>query len=240
MSTRNWKVWLLSAASALLCQQGVLAQGTAPPRYREEPPFDLRAALGTTGDWKAVVTGVLEPRREFDSEEGPSQSRLCFTRTAPAKSGCVYFRDLFHSKLTFQVFVSLTAVRLQSESPAATGLELKAAAWYPTGQIPETAIWAYDAQQDDLHLLLAVESGEVRIFSDGVLKGLLITSDWHRDEEETRWSDHRRDITVYRYGADGGDASYRKVLEYTTTRKYSAEDTNTIDAESSEIEAKLP
>jgi hypothetical protein len=46
-------------------------------------------------------------------------------------------------------------------------------------------------------------------FSDGLLNGMLVTSDWHRDEGDTRWSDHRRDITVYRYGANGGDAAYR-------------------------------
>ncbi|MGB9070199.1 MAG: hypothetical protein WCC21_16640 [Candidatus Acidiferrales bacterium] len=240
MSGRKWKVCLLSAASALFWQQGVLAQATAPPQYRETPPFDLQAALGTTGDWKAVVTAVLEPRREFDSDEGPSQSRICFARKNPAKGECAYFSDLFHSKMTFQVFTSLNAVRLQSESAATNGLELKAAAWYPTGQIPETAIWVYDAQQDDFHLVLTVESDEVRIFSHGPLNGMLVTSDWHRDEGDTRWSDHRRDITVYRYGAIGGDGAYRKVLEYTTTKNYSAEDTETADAEQNNIEARLP
>lgn len=130
-------------------------------------------------------------------------------------------------------------MRLQSESAATDGLELKAAAWYPTGQIHETAIWVYDAQLDDWHLVLAVESDEVRVFSSGVLNGMLVTSDWHREEGETRCDDHRRDITVYRYSGNGGEASYRKVLEYTTTRKYGAEDTDTIDAEMSNIEAKL-
>jgi hypothetical protein len=142
--------------------------------------------------------------------------------------------------LKFQVFSSFTAVRLQSDSAATKGLELKAAAWYSTGQVQETAIWVYDAQRDDFHLVLAVESGEVRIFSSGPLNGTLVTSHWQRDEGDTRWSDHRRDITVYRYSADGGGAGCRKVLEYTTTRECGAEDTDTIDAELSNIEAKLP
>jgi len=240
MSSRKWKVWLLSAVAALLCQQGLLAQSTTPPQYREEPPFDLKAGLGTIGDWKAIVTAAVEPQREIVSDDGPSQSRICFVRTAPTTSECTYFRDLFHSNLRFQVFSSLAAVRLQSESAATNGLELKAAAWYSTGQVHETAIWVYDAQRDDFHLVLAVESGEVRIFSSGLLNGMLLTSDWHRDEGDTRWSDHRRDITVYRYSTDGGEAGYRKVLEYTTTKKYGAEDTDTIDAELRNIEAKLP
>ncbi len=49
MSNRKWKFWFLSAVAALLCQQVVLAQSSAPPQYREEPPFDLRAGLGATG-----------------------------------------------------------------------------------------------------------------------------------------------------------------------------------------------
>ncbi len=140
----------------------------------------------------------------------------------------------------FQVFSSLAAVRLQSEGAATNGLELNAAAWYSTGQAHETAIWVYDAQQDDFHLALAVESGEVRIFSSGPLNGMLVTSDGHRDERDTRWSDHMRDITVYRYTTDGSEAGYRKLLEYTTAKKYDAEATDTIDAELSNIEAKLP
>ncbi len=240
MFSRKWKVWLLSAASALLCQQCLLAQSAAPPQYREEPPLDLRAGLGTTGDWKAVVTAAVEPQREIVSDEGPSQSRICFVRTAPPRNQCAYFANLFRSNLRFQVFSSLTAVRLQSQSVPTNGLELKAAAWYSTGQMPETAIWVYDAQQDDFHLVLAVESGEVRVFSSGLLHGMLVTSDWHRDEGDTRWSDHPRDITVYRYSAASGEASYRKVLEYTTMKKYGAEDTDTIDAELSDIEGKLP
>jgi hypothetical protein len=240
MSTRKWKVWLFSAGLVLSCQQGLLAQSAAPPQYREERPFDLQAGLGATGDWKAVVTAAVEPRREIVSDDGPSQSRICFVRAAPATSECAYFSDLFHSNRKFQVFSSLTTVRLQPESAATNGLELKAAAWYSTGQVPETAIWIYDALRDDFHLALAVESGEVRIFTSGPLNGMLVTSDWHRDEGDTRWDDHRRDITVYRYSADGEKAVYRKVLEYTTTEKYGAEDTDTIDAALSNIEEKLP
>jgi hypothetical protein len=239
MSTRKSKVWLLLAAS-LFYQQGLLAQRTALPQYREEPPFDLKAGLDTIGNWKAVVTAAVEPRLEIVSDDGPSQSRICFVRTVPTMSECTYLRDLFNSKRMFQVFSSLTAVRLQSESAATNGLELKAAAWYSTGQVHETAIWVYDEQRDDFHLVLAVESGEVRIFSSGHLDGMLLTSEWHRDEGDIRWSDHRRDVTVYRYTADVPPAGYRKVLEYTTTKKYDAEDTDTIDAELSNIDAKLP
>jgi len=42
------------------------------------------------------------------------------------------------------------------------------------------------------------------------------------------------------HSADGGEARYRKVFEHTTAKKYAAEDTDTIDAELNNIEAKLP
>ena len=230
---------VLAAVVSLLSPLSFGAQGSAPLRYREEPPFDLKAAFGTTGDWKAVVTAAVEPTRAFESDAGISQSRICFVGTAPPTSECTYFTDLFHSNLTVQVFSSLSVVRLRSGSAAINGLIMKAAAWYPTGQVPETAIWVYDAQQDHFHMLSALESSEVRIFSSGPLSGILVTADWHRDEGMSRWSDHRRDITVYRYSADKGEASYRKVFEYTTTKKYGAEDTGTIDAERANIEAKI-
>jgi len=229
----------MAAGVSLLILLSFRAQGAAPLQYREEPPFDLKDAFGTTGDWKAEVTAAVEPAREFESDEGTSQSRICFVGTAPPKSECTYFTDLFHSNLTVQVLSSLSVVRLRSGSAATNGLVMKAAAWYPTGQVLETAIWVYDAQQDHFHLLSGLESGEVRIFSSGPLNGILATADWHRDKGESRWSDHRRDITVYRYSADNGATSYRKVLEYTTTKKYGAEDTGTIDAERANIEAKI-
>ncbi len=229
----------LAAVAILLSQWGLAAPAAAPPRYREEPPFDLQGAFGTTGDWKAVVTAVVEPAGEFDSDERPSQSKICFVHTASPTPDCTWFRELFDSNLTFQKFSSLSVARLKSGSSTLRGLVMKATALYPTGQLRETAIWVYDARRDRFRLATAVKSDEVRILSSGPLNGTLITSDWHRDEGETRWSDHRRDVAVYRYSSDGGEAGYRKALEYTTARKYGAEDLNTIDAEMADIEAKI-
>ena len=237
---RDDKKAVLTAVVILLSRRNLTAQRIAPPQYREKPPFDLKAAFGTTGNWKATVNAAMEPAPDFDSDEGASQSRICFVRTAPQASDCAYFRDLFHSKLTFQTLSSLTVEQLRSGSSPVSGLVMKADALYPTGQIHETAIWVYSPRQDRFHLAAAVESNEVRIFTIGPLNGFLITADWHRDEEETRWSDHRRDITVYRFSGDNGDASFGKVLEYTTTKKYGAEYTGAIEAEQANIEAKIP
>jgi hypothetical protein len=233
-------MFVAAAVAVLLWQGAVLAQGFAPPRYREEPSLDLKAAFETAGDWKAVVTAAIEPQRYFEADEGLSQSRICFVRTAPADDECSYFRDLFHSNLTFQEFTSLAVARLQSGSAATNGLVLNADALYPTGQVHETAIWVYNARLDGFELVAALESGEVRMFDSGPLNGTLVTADWDREEGETRWSDHRRKITVYRYGIAGGGAGYREVLQYTTTRKYGAEDTRTIEAELPRLEARVP
>jgi hypothetical protein len=230
---------LLSAVAVLLWQRALLAQGLPPPQYREQPAFDLKA-FGSPGDWKAVVTAVVEPQREIEADEGLSQSRICFVRAAPANDECSYFQDLFHSNLTFQEFSSLSVARLRSGSAATNGLVLKAEAWYPTGQVHETAIWVYDARLDGFELVAALESSDVRIFDSGPLNGTLVTADWDREEGETRWSGHQREIGVYRYGVAGGVAGYRKILQYATTRKYGAEDTHTIDAELPRLEANAP
>ncbi len=230
---------VLTAVVTLLGQRSLPAQRPAAPQYRQQPPFNLKGAFGTTGDWKAVVTAAINPAREIVSDEGASQSRICFIRAAPAASRCAYFRDLFHSKLAFQVMSSLSVRPLRSGSSPVSGLVMKADAFYSTGQIHETAIWVYDPQQDRFHLTAAVDSGEVRVFTSGPLNGFLVTADWHRDQGDTRWSDHRRDITVYRYSGNGGEAQFGKVLSYTTTKRYSAEDTGSIDTEQANIEAQV-
>lgn len=238
MCRRKWKLFLLFPCVFLPSQNHVLAQSTATPEYREEPPFDLKAA-SDSADWKAVVTAAVEPQREFEADEGPSQSRICFARKAPGANECTYFRDLFHSNLTFQVFSSLTIERLESAGGYINGVALQAAGWYPTGQIHETAIWVHDTQGDDWRLVLAVESSELRIVSDGPFDGVLVTSNWHRDEGEAKWDEHRRDITVYRFSIEGGQPAYRKVFNYTTALTYEAEDTDTIDAEWPNIRERL-
>lgn len=213
----------------------------APPHYREQPPFDLKAALGTTGDWKALVTTAINPTGEIiDSDEGPSQSKICFVRAEPQANECSWLRDVFVSKLTFQVVSSLAVEPLRSGGAPVSGLVMKAEALYPTGQVHETAIWVYSIHQDRFHLASAVNSGEVRIVSSGPLNGNLITSDWHREKGDKRWDGHRRDITVYRYDSESDDGAYRMLFAYTTTTKYGAEDASTIDAELASIEAKVP
>ncbi len=227
------------ALAALAAGMATKVRGATIATYREEPPFDLKAGFGATGDWKAVVTAVVEPKRDFDPNSGPSVSRICFVRTNPAKNQCEYLGDLFHSDLTFQKFSSLGVVPLRSGPAAINGLVMKATALYLTGQEQETGIWVYDVQQDEFHPVSAHVSEETRIFSSGPLNGTLVTASWHRDQGETRWSDHRRDITVYKYSGDGEAAGYEKVLEYTTVKKYGAEDTDTIGAELVNIEAKV-
>jgi hypothetical protein len=232
----------LGTVAALLLAADINAQNATlhpQPHYVEQVPLDLKASFGTAGDWKAVVTAAAEPEGEIESHEGPSQSKICFVRTSSTVSECTYFRDLFQSDLTFQVSSGLSVVSLTEGRTPVKGLLLKASAWYPAGQTHETAIWVYDAQRDDFDLALGVVSGEEHIFSNGPLNGMLVTADSRADDGETRASEHTRDVKVYRFVMSHGAEGYRKVLEYTTTMKYGAEDSDTVDAELSNIEAKL-
>jgi len=53
------------------------------PQYKQEAAFDLQREFGTVEGWQAVVTAVIPPRGEIDSDEGPSLSKICsFARQA--------------------------------------------------------------------------------------------------------------------------------------------------------------
>jgi hypothetical protein len=209
------------------------------PQYKQEAALDLQREFGTAGSWKAVVTAAIRPNGEIESDEGPSLSKICFIRVASSIRTCAYFKDIFDSHLTFQVLSGLSIVSLTEGATTTKGLILRADAFYPTGQLHEIAIWSYDTKRDDFHLALAVGFTEERIFNSGPLAGTLITADWRRETGESRWSDHRREIRVYRYVTRADVGIYAKVLDYTTTKKYGAEDTSTIEQELAVIESKL-
>ena len=214
----------------------------ALPEYSQRASVDLSAEFSTMGDWKAVVTAANDPNSEFESEGESSKSRICFARGSHGASECTYFRDLFSSHLTFQLLKGLSVVELISGHPETKGLQMMATALYPTGQVHEAAIWVYDRRRDQFRVAATLTSGELRIFPAGALKGCLITADWDRplNEGETRFgSDHKRIMTVYRYSAEGSAGTYQKVLTYITARKYSPDDTDTIEAEQTRIEEKL-
>jgi len=216
-------------------------QSPAVPEYAENASFDLETQLSTTGDWKAVVTAANDPNLEFEAEGDPSKSKICFVRASTGTSECTFFRDLFSSRLTFQLSDGLSVVRLTSK-PETKGLRLMATALYPTGQIRETAIWVYDERRDQFRVAATLTSSEVRIFPSGALEGCLVTADWDRalEQSQTRFgSDHKRMITVYRYKTQGSAGSYQKVLTYITAKKYSPEDTDTIEAEQVRIKEEL-
>ena len=116
---------------------------------------------------------------------------------------------------------------------------LRANGLYPTGRSSETALWAYDRGADTFRLLLAVQAPEVKIVSDGPLSGIVITAQWKWSPKESRWDDHRRQITVYRLKGTSSELTYKKSLEYLTAKKYGAEDTMTVDAELPTIGSRL-
>lgn len=217
-------------------------KSSALPENAQRASVDLSAEFSTIGDWKAVVTAANDPNSEFESEGEPSKSRICFARGSHGASECTYFRDLFSSRLTFQLLKELAVVELISGRPETKGLQMMATALYPTGQVHETAIWVYDRRQDQFRVAATLTSSEVRIFPAGALKGCLITADWDRplNDGETRFgSDHKRVMTVYHYGAQGSAGTYQKVFTYITSKKYSPDDTDTIEAEQTRIEEKL-
>ncbi|HEV2703663.1 MAG TPA: hypothetical protein VGV09_18705 [Steroidobacteraceae bacterium] len=217
-----------------------IASQQPQPTYREEPPFDLGRDFGPPQDWKAIVTAAAEPQAEIDPNATPSQSKICFVRASLGTTQCTYFKDLFKSALAFQGLSGLSIVPLTSEPHPTNALLMKAVAWYPTGQLSETAIWNYDRRNEAFRLAVAMESPEVRIVSSGLLAGYLITADWQWEAGETRFgSNHKRRIAVYQFNARDSAMGYHKVLEYITASKYGPENDHTIDSEIGTIRKRI-
>jgi hypothetical protein len=231
------RIRIAGTVSALLIAMLAIASPSLGG-YTVEPAVQLQNAFGARTAWTAVVTA--QSGEYTDVSASRSQAKICFVPDSSAASQCAYFNDLFRSTLTYQELSDLSVVPLASGPAGAKGLVLKATGSYPTGNVHEMAIWVYDSNQDDFRLVSALQSSEERIFTDGPLDEYLVTANWQWEQGETRFgNDHLRKITAYKYVNDDGAGAYRKVLEYTTTKKYGPEDTNTIEAEISAIEAKL-
>jgi hypothetical protein len=207
--------------------------------YSTAAPINLQASFDAKAAWQAVVIGQTAPPLWQDIDGPPSQSKICFVSEAKGANDCAYFRDLFKSPLGSQAITDLSVVSLSSISPNTEGLVLKATGFYTSGEVHETAIWVYDQADNNFSLVSALTSDEERIVTQGPLDGFLITVNWNWEKGEARWDDHRRKITVYRFAANEGAGAYREVLEYTTAKKYDAEDTHTIDSEMNVILTRL-
>ena len=232
--TRMWVA--LGIAPALFALFSAELRGN---QYTAAPALNLQKAFGTRRPWSVVVTAQSGDRDE-SPEAPPSQAKICFVTGAGGAQQCSYFKDLFHSTLTYEQLQNLSVACLASRPANAKGLLLKAVGIYPTGTVNQMAIWVYSSKEDSFRLVSALQATEERIFTDGALAGFLVTANWQWEQGETRFGDdHRRKITAYRYLNDDGVGAYRQVLEYITARKYNPEDSNTIESEIPVIAAKL-
>lgn len=213
--------------------------GMNPLEYSTATPTNLQTSFDTRTTWQAIVSAQPAPPIWQDIDGPPSQSKICFADASQGANDCTYFRDLFKSTLGSQAVTDLSVVSVASKSPNAKALVLKATGFYISGDVHETAIWVYDQANDKFNLVSALTSDEEQIMSGGPLDGFLITADWDWASGETRWDDHQRKMTVYRFDASNGAGSYRRALEYTTAKKYGAEDTNTINSEMNAILTQL-
>lgn len=210
-----------------------------PLEYSTATPTNLQTSFDSGTAWQAVITAQTAPPLWQDIDGPPSQSKICFVDNSKGANDCTYFRDLFKSTLGSQAVTDLSVTSLSSKSPNTQALVLKATGFYVSGDMHETAIWIYDQASDKFNLVSALTSDEEQIIDAGPLDGFLITSDWDWAAGETRWDDHQRKITVYRFDASDGAGAYREALEYTTAKKYGAEDTNTINSEMNVILTRL-
>jgi hypothetical protein len=192
----------------------------------------LQRDFDTESAWAALVRAP--PPRKDSINDPSSRPKLCFINQTKGQTHCTTLQTLFGSSLADQSFTDLSIAPLRSQSPQTSGLILRALGGYPSGHVYETAIWVYDAAKDAFNLIAVIAAGdfsEVRIVNEGQLDGYLIAAHWSWSKDEGRWDDHRRQITVYRFDVTTRPGAYRQVLEYTTAKKYGAEDADTISSE---------
>lgn len=100
-----------------------------------------------------------------------------------------------------------------------------------SGALNQLSFWQYDKATDSFSqagLITLTEQGEYKLDDQ-----LLITADARWGKDETHFSPHQFDITVYRYVPDSG---YSKAFSYLSAKKYpSLDDTNKIDVISHEM-----
>lgn len=213
-----------------LCLFGLpaVAQATS---FKEIKTLSLKQSFGTTKDWHVTAfqpEGDILP--DEDARTGDVSDKLCFwVAGRDRQEKCTFITStLPNGGMTYHY---QTVKKL--EIIPAPHLITFIAEFYGNGSgaLNQLSFWQYGKATDSFSqagLVTLTEQGEYQL-SDP----LLITADARWGKDETHFSPHLFDITVYRYARDSG---YVKVFSYLTAKKYpSLNDTDKIDVISHEM-----
>jgi hypothetical protein len=190
----------------------------SPAGYQEVQRLDLTVPFHTKTPW---FVQLMQPIGR-DAETGDRPARICFTGGKDAATHC---EDIKAEGYGFQT-VKSAAVTPLSAKARLSGLEVKAEFSGGSHILSRTDVWTYNGAglADDFEPTSGFsrsDLGEEERFASGPMDGYYIVADFLSGAGETRWSDHRYSLEVYRLRPDYG--GYNQVLQYLSPGTYRSE-----------------
>jgi hypothetical protein len=187
-----------------------------PPGYVEVQSVDLTDALHTKTPW----TLRLLQSRLPDADVGDKPAKACFVG---GKDRATHCEDLKADGYILQT-VKSAAVRPLSARANLQGVEVKSEFSGGAHTLQRTDVWTYQPETDSFLRTSGVsrsDLGDEERIASGPLDGFYIVADFLLGPGETRWSDHRYSMEVYKLDPRWG--GYVQVLQYLSPTAYPSE-----------------
>ena len=187
-----------------------------PPGYGEVRQLDLTAPFHTRTPW---TMRLLQPIGA-DAETGPKPAKVCLTGGVDAATHC---EDIVADGYNFQS-IKGAAVEPMSAKAHILGVAVKAEFGGVAHVLRRTEVWTYNAVTDDFERTSGFsrsDLGDEERFASGPMDGFYMVADFLLSGDETRWSDHRYSVEIYRLDPRFG--GYIQVLQYLSPGTYRSE-----------------
>jgi hypothetical protein len=188
----------------------------ALPGYAEVRSLDLTAAFHTRTPW---VMRLMQPLGR-DAEIGDRPAKVCLTG---GRDGATRCEDVAADGYAFQS-IKGAAVEPLSAKAHLLGVAVKAEFSRGAHVLRRTDVWTYSAATDDFERTSGFsrsDLGDEERFASGPMDGFYIVADFLLSGDETRWSDHRYSVEIYKL--DPSFAGYVQVLQYLSPGTYRSE-----------------
>jgi hypothetical protein len=164
--------------------------------------------------------GYEEVRRLDHAATGDKPAQACFTG---GKTNATHCENLVADGYILQT-VESTSVQGLSARNGLRGVEVKAQFSGGAHTLRHTMVWTYQPETDSFLRTSGFsrsDLGDEERFASGPLDGFYIVADFLMGAGETRWSDHRYSIEVYKLDPSYG--GYVQVLQYLSPTAYPSE-----------------
>jgi hypothetical protein len=188
----------------------------APPGYEAVRQLDLSAPFQTRTPW---TMRLLQPLGA-DAEIGPKPAKVCLTGGVDGATHC---EDIVAEGYSFQS-IKGAAVEPLSAKAHLLGVAVKAEFSGGAHVLRRTDVWTYNAGADSFLRTSGFsrsDLGDEERFASGPMDGFYVVADFLLSGDETRWSDHRYSVEIYKLDPRFG--GYIQVLQYLSPGRYRSE-----------------